>query len=232
MKSVDMDIRTRTEQELQPFIEMAETLGYSAILSGCTTDAITTRESPVQVYRRHNLKSKKLSELKAQVSKIHGKYALVSAPLLEVDTANWVAEDSRVHLLTVDITGKNILRKTTAGLCASHGTALEVPIASLLDANGLNRSRIIKAIRDCVTTATRANMKVVLSSGANTPVRMRSPVALFHIGMLLGLEENQAKEAILSTPSAILKENLKRLDGTQLRSGLEIIRNGEENESE
>jgi len=231
MKPVDMDVRVQTEQELQPFLKMAETLGYSAILSEFADGTSSNLESPVQVYRRYNLSSRKLSGLKAQLSKIHGKYVIISTPLFEVDTANWAAEDPRVHLITIDVTGKNTLRKTTAGLCAAHGTALEISIAPLLETNGLNRSRIIKILREAVTTAVKADMKVVLSSRATTPLRMRSPMALVHIGMVLGLDKERAKEAILSNPHEILKENLKRQNGIQLRPGLEIVGGGEGNET-
>lgn len=232
MKPVDLNIRAQTEQELQSCLYMAELLGYSALVSTLGNNITHNQESPVQLYRRHDLSSNRLSKLKTQISKLHGKYHIISIPLHDIDTANWAAEDNRVHLLTVDTMGKSVLRKTTAGICSEHGTALEIPIVSLLEYTGLDRSRIIKILRDAVATAIGANMKVVLSSGAITPLRMRSPVALFHIGMTLGLDMNQAKEAILVNPSTILNEVLKTQDGTIVRKGIEIVKGGEGYETE
>jgi RNase P/RNase MRP subunit p30 len=226
LNAIDLDVRIQSENDLQNFLDMAQTLGYAAIASTLSLASEDKESSPL-VYRRVNLGISKLSTLKKQATKARSQNHIVAIPFRGVDTANWAAEDNRIDILTVDPTGKNGLRKTTASMSAKHGTALEVSIAPLLKCNGLERSRMIRTIHDSITVATRAWMKIVLSSGANIPIHMRAPVALRHIGMTLGLDRKTADDAIILNPKEILTRNVEWMKGNQIGPGIEVIKGDE-----
>ena len=76
---------------------------------------------------------------------------------------------------------------------------------------------------DAIKTATQCEMKVILSSGASDPIHLRSPFAMIHIGMFLGLTRAMAIESISEHPMAIIKRNMRRLDENFIRPGLEIV---------
>ncbi|MFW9851111.1 MAG: RNase P subunit p30 family protein [Candidatus Thorarchaeota archaeon] len=223
LNAIDLDVRIQSEENLSKFLDMAQNLGYSAIATTLLLDAENTETSPL-VYRRINLDVTKLSSLKKKVVQARAHYHVVAAPIRGVDTTNWAAEDSRIDILTVDPTGKEKLRKTTANISAEHDTALEICIAPLLGCNGLERSKMIRVLHDSISVATRAGMKIVLSSSASFPIQMRAPVALSHIAMTLGMDRKTAADAIQLNPQMILARNIKRMKGNQIGPGIEIIR--------
>ncbi|MHA1906411.1 MAG: RNase P subunit p30 family protein [Candidatus Thorarchaeota archaeon] len=223
MNAIDLDIRISTEKELPKFLEMAQSLGYSAIASAHPFENKTV-DSELPIYRRINLESRKLSTLKKQATSARTQHSIVAMPLHGIDIANWAAEDPRIDILTIDFTGKHILRKTTANMSSKHGTALEVSIAPLLGCTGLERSRLIRNIHDSIIVALRAEMTILLSSGANAPIHMRSPVALRHIGMTLGLDRKIADEAILVNPKELITQNLERMNGNRIGPGIEVVK--------
>jgi RNase P/RNase MRP subunit p30 len=223
LNAIDLDVRISKEEELPHFLDMAKSLGFSGIASTLSTNNKITDTTPL-IYSRINLETRKLSTLKKHAADARSKYSVIAIPILGVETANWAAEDSRIDILTVDYTGKNVLRKTTASMSANHGTALEICIAPLLGCNGLERSKIIRNIHDSITVATRSGMKIVLSSGATSPIHMRSPVALRHIGMTLGLDRKEANEALLLNPQELITKNRDRIDGNHIGPGIEVIK--------
>src|SRR4030042_1254801 len=116
----------------------------------------------------------------------------------------------RVDLLTFDPSKEHRLRETTASLASSSATALEIQAAPLLQSSGLQRSKILKTCRETVATAVDAGMGVVLSSGAAHPMGLRSPVAMVHIGLLLGIERKLAESAIQELPAHLIERSMKR----------------------
>jgi RNase P/RNase MRP subunit p30 len=106
-------------------------------------------------------------------------------------------------------------------------TALELQIAPLLNSSGLHRSKILKAYREAVVTAVGAGMGLVLSSGATHPMGLRSPLAMMHIGMLLGIDRTLAEKAVHELPTCIIERNMKRLSPEYVGPGVEIVRRGE-----
>jgi len=223
LTAIDLDVRISIENEIPRFLEMAQALGYSAIGSTIFSDD-KDAELAVPIYSRINLKVRKLSTLKKLATEARFHYSIVAVPLQGIETMNWAAEDSRIDLLTIDPSGNHVLRKTTANISATNETALEVCIAPLLTSIGLDRSRIIRNLHDSIVVALHAGMKIILTSGADLPIHMRSPVALRHIGMMLGLSRKGADDAILSNPKELVIQNLKRTSGDYIGPGVEILR--------
>ena len=67
-------------------------------------------------------------------------------------------------------------------------------------------------------------MMIVLTSGANSPIELRSPVAMMHIGILLGMEKHYAERAIDEIPSSIVQRNLKKMEQGYVAEGIEIVK--------
>ena len=141
-----------------------------------------------------------------------------------IDRINWAVEDKRIDLLTINPSGDHALRATTARLASGTEVALEIQIAPLLQTSGLNRSKMLKIYREAIETARDNDMMIVLTSGARTPIELRSPVAMTHIGILLGLERSYAEKATDEFPSTIVLRNLKKLDPDYVTAGVELIK--------
>jgi RNase P/RNase MRP subunit p30 len=105
---------------------------------------------------------------------------------------------------------------------------LEIQIAPLLKSTGLDRSKILKSYREAVTTARNGGMDVVLTSGANRPLGLRSAVAMAHIGILLGMDRAYADSAVTGLPLSIVERNMRKLTPGFVSDGIEVIQKGEE----
>ncbi len=223
MNYTDLNVVADSETVLKRFIEMGTQLGYSGL--GICGDAGKNIPSapPLSLHPRIDLKPRRLPVLKKEARKARNHYMITAVGLGGIDSTNWAAEDSLIDLLTLIPSSNEKLRTTTANLAAKNGTALEIPIHHLLTTTGLVRSRIIKTMRDSIEIAVHADMKVVLTNGSKKPIHLRSPRAMYHIGLMLGLDESTASAAISGIPNGIIVMNLKRLDENYILPGLEII---------
>jgi RNase P/RNase MRP subunit p30 len=68
-----------------------------------------------------------------------------------------------------------------------------------------------------------AGMRIVLTSGANRPMGLRSSVAMAHIGILLGMDRVYADKAVNEFPKAIIERNLTKIQPNFVSDGVEII---------
>jgi RNase P/RNase MRP subunit p30 len=228
MSAIDLDVLPGGEHHLSEYLEMAELLGFShiGVRRSSRDQQISGKTRPVT---RIDLEGRSLVTLKQHLVRVRHSTLVVGLPLRGIESANWAAEDTRVDLLTLEYPQKDTgLRSSTARLAAQFGTALEVPVLPLLVTDGLQRSKIIKVFSESIQTALGGNMGIVLSSGADLPLRMRSPLALQHIGILLGLETHVAKAAVRGVPKRIIDLNSMKLEKSYLGSGLEIVRGGSE----
>lgn len=221
MRYIDLNINADTPQAIQSLSSMGGALGYS----GLAAKGQSYHEAPVQIelFSRADLTAKRLAGLKKEVSRTRKRHLVLATPLGGVDTTNWAAEEGTIDLLTLPLTGNGRLRTSTARLAAGSNTALEIVIHPLLITKGLERSRVLKTMTDAIKIAVQGEMKVVLTSGALQPIHMRSPYAMIHIGMLLGLERLESIESISQTPHEIIERNIKRLDDNYILPGLEVV---------
>ncbi|RDE11800.1 MAG: hypothetical protein C4K48_10945 [Candidatus Thorarchaeota archaeon] len=227
--AVDIGVNTPDMKDIGSFGRLAHQIGFTGIaISGVMDQPVTEISEGITVYRRVNLTGKGINSLRNQIQRIRKNAIIVAIQLGSIDTTNWAVEDQRVDLLTFDPSKEHRLRETTASLASGSATSLEIQIAPLLHSSGLQRSKILKTYREAVATALDAGMGVVLSSGAAYPMGMRSPVAMVHIGLLLGIERTLAERAVQELPAHLIERSMKRRQPEFVSPGVEILR-GEEN---
>jgi RNase P/RNase MRP subunit p30 len=173
---------------------------------------------------RVDLVGKGLDSTKKLLARIGRQVAVIAVPLTDIEISNWAAENSRVDLLTVtELSKESTIRESTAKLAALNGIALEIPVAPLLRFSGLERSKVLKVYRESVTTAIAAGMKVVLSSFASEPIFMRAPAAMWHIGIILGMDKRQSRECVFQVPDQILSRSEKKKRSQSFAPGIEVV---------
>jgi RNase P/RNase MRP subunit p30 len=229
MMAMDIGVNITDREEIDLCVRLAQQIGFAGIaVLGEMSEPVTRITHDFMTYRRIDLRGKGLSSLRDQIDTARKRGLVVAMQLGAIEATNWAAEDPRVDLLTLDPSKEYRLRDTTAHLATSSSTYLEIQIAPLLSSTGLNRSKILKSYREAVITAIDANMGIVLSSGATYPMGLRSPVAMVHIGMLLGLERGAAEQAVIELPARIIERNMKRMGPEYVRAGVEIRRGGKD----
>ncbi len=229
-KTIDLNTSVRSGDDIESFIGMARRLGLSGMTLQMTMrPPIRRLDDGFILVARLNLKESGLSQMKQRVRRMRERTALIAAPLKTTDIANWAAKDPRVDIIMPY--GPHYdqrLRKSTARLAAEFGTALEIPIAPLLEYRGLARAKMLKAFREMVRTATAEGMPVVVASGASRPIMLRAPMAMQCAGRVVGLNCEQARLAIADIPLSLIETNEKRLSGDYVYPGIEILQRGEE----
>ena len=225
---VDVGVSVSNMERVDSFGDLAHRIGFTGIaVAGLMDQPFSFLTEGITVYKRVNLTGKGINALRNQIDRVRKNTAIVAVQVGSIDATNWAAEDRRVDLLTLDPLKDHKLRETTACLASTSLTALELQIAPLLSSSGLHRSKILKAYREAVITTLDAGMGLVLSSGATHPMGLRSPLAMKHIGMLLGIDGTQAERAVHDLPAKIIERSLKRLRPEFINPEVEIIRRGE-----
>lgn len=223
--TIDVGVSISDMKSVALFGEFAHRIGFSGFaVSGVVDQPVTELPEGIKVYRRVDLVGKGMNSLRNQIERVKKSAIIIAAQLGPIDTTNWVADDQRVDLLTFDPSKEYKLRETTASLASASATFLEIRIAPLLHSSGLQRSKILKAYRETVTTAVDAGMGLVLSSGAVNPMQLRSPVAMQHIGMLLGIDRVLAERAIDGLPAQLIERSMKKRRPEFVSPGVEILR--------
>lgn len=224
MEAADLNVRAKNRQHLDEFLKMAKEYHFQAIATPTSLKKPVIEEKGFKLCRRIEVKADKLGTLKSRVGQWRRKAVIIAVRIGDVNAINWAANDHRVDLLTTyGHPWQKDLRYSTAKLAASTDTALEVNIVYLLQVSGLKRSRVLKSLRESIRTACRAGMRVVLSSGADSPLRMRSPTALEYIGSLLNINYTTTEKAIRNYPMEIVKRNVAKLGENFIAPGIELI---------
>lgn len=231
--TVDIGVYVSDMERISSFGKMAHQIGFTGIaVTGLMDQPFKHLAEDITAYRRVNITGRGINSLRKQIERVRKNTLVVAVQLGSIDLTNWAAEDRRVDLLTLDPSKDHRLRETTACIASNSSTALEIQVAPLLNSSGLQRSKILKAYREAVTTAIDTGMGVVLSSGATHPMGLRSPLAMMHIGMLLGIDKPLVERAVHKLPTYIIERSLKKLSSEFVGPGVEIVQKGKVHEKE
>jgi ribonuclease P/MRP protein subunit RPP1 len=74
-----------------------------------------------------------------------------------------------------------------------------------------------------VRIARRHNVDMVLSSGATSPLLVRTPIQLAAIAEILGLSKQQAINGVSTIPSHLLNANVERRSRNYVEEGVKTI---------
>jgi RNase P/RNase MRP subunit p30 len=223
---IDLNVKIPSSDLCHSFIEMAEQLGITGLAVPFKLEnPLIKTKSGITLFRRTNLTGNSVPALRKQLRQVRQQSIIVAVPFKSIEIVNWAAGDSRVDLLTFDhLSTENMLRESTAQLAADSETVLEIPVFSLLKTQGLDRSRIVKPIREACEIAYNEGMNVVLSSGSTAPIEMRSPVALQHIGLFFGMDTQYWKKSVFEIPNQIIERTQKKMHPDHIASGIELVR--------
>lgn len=224
---IDLGVMNSDSAEIDPFCRMGRSLDFSGLAVHSNLNRPEKTVEQMKIYRRVDIKGKSIGSIKKQIGQARNTSVILTLEIGAIDRTNWIVEDGRVDLLTINSSSEHSLRVTTARLASEAEIALEIQIAPLLHTSGLNRSKMLKTYREAIETAHDNDMMVVITSGTHIPMGLRSPVAMVHIGMLLGLDKSYAQKAIDDFPSVIVHRNLKKLDPSYVGKGVEIIKGSE-----
>ncbi len=92
-----------------------------------------------------------------------------------------------------------------ARLAAANKTALELCFREIESTSGYIRARILNNLRKTIITAKKYHAPLIITSGASSPMMVKSPRTLVAFGKILGLDYPEAKACIYTIPKMVLE---------------------------
>lgn len=92
----------------------------------------------------------------------------------------------------------------TARFASENKIALDFQMGELIKYRGVRRSRIFEWMRENLLLARKYGTPILITSGASSIYEIRAPRELIALGILVGMGEEEAKNALGVTPQLIL----------------------------
>ncbi len=113
---------------------------------------------------------------------------------------------SKAQVLLNPITsGKLTVDSAVVEIAKQRGVAIAISFRQFLVASRFKRARLISAYSKLIQLCLKMKVRVILVSDARDAWEARAPEQLIALGVLLGLNPQQAKWAIAKAPAALLK---------------------------
>ena len=109
-----------------------------------------------------------------------------------------------------------------ARACAEKGIAIEFCFANVLNSHGRKRSQILARMAQNVQICRYSGCDMVITTGATEIYGSRLPRDLMAFGIVLGMSQEEAKNAISMNPKRILDRSARRMDPNIILNGLEV----------
>jgi len=116
------------------------------------------------------------------------------------------------------------LNHVMAKLAAKNRVAIEINFREILLSSKSTSSHIMHHIRNNVKLCKKYKTPIIVSSGAVSHWQLKDPKVLMSMGCLLGLELNEAKDALSRRPQNMIRMIKERQDKKWVRPGVKVVR--------
>ncbi len=242
MKSrfVDLHLRPPIDQidKVQMLIEKSAELGYSMV--GLTFPTDVKREHIAHIRKacmdlgldlvtRVDLTPKNSRELLSALNKVRRKFEVVAVNCQNKEVYIQAAKDRRVDLISsLGDYRRHFFGVSEARLASEKSAALEINLTPLLYLGGFRRIQFMSILRREISSASRFNVPIVLSSGADNPRLLRKPDDYVFLAYLIGFDPHAAKLALSTNPRSIVERNRSKMSPNYICPGVHLVKRGED----
>ena len=218
---VDLNIRDPGDPNiLTEMLGLASKFGFKGIALASESPAPQILRDEAQTLgidlaSRIDLRPRNANELSRILRRVRRKYEIVAVHCTSKAVSRQAAKDHRVDILNFPHlnNGRRMsFDRQGASLAAGSNCAYEVILSNLLDYSVEEWPRILINMRKDIWNADHEGVPVVLSSGADTPLRMREPRAIASITSLFGITEDMGLDAVSENATRILERNRRKLE--------------------
>jgi RNase P/RNase MRP subunit p30 len=132
------------------------------------------------------------------------------------------SQTSEVDLLIPQLQMGICLDYVTTRFARDSGVAIGISLDQLLTST--DRARVLANMRESITLAKKYGTELVLTSGARDEWELRDPWCMIGIGVMLGMELKEAKEAVSSTPLRIARLSKQKQAPEWVMPGVRVLR--------
>lgn len=232
----DLHLRVplKDADKTEKMIQKAKDLGYNII--GISLPFNVRKEqishlkqvcedAKIDFVTRVDLSPRNSNELLSELRKCRRKFEIVAVRCNSKDVARQAAKDRRVDLLQFSVTNnrKRFFDEQEAELASQALAALEIEMAPILQLTSFSRIRLLSALRKEVATAERADVPVVLSSGAAKEQLMRGHHDFAALTTIFDMTLSSALKALSEAPREIVGRNRNKLSPDYVAPGIRVI---------
>jgi ribonuclease P/MRP protein subunit RPP1 len=222
------------KSSVEDFARRAKTLGFKGICFAVyykdrkqvdrlkKTAVETSKKIGIDIFI--GLEATTLEELKKLIN-IRRDYDLLLVRGTDLNLNRKAVETKEVDILThPEYNRKDSgLNHVMAKLAAKNQVAIEINFREILLSSKNTRSHIMRHIRENVKLCKKYKTSIIISSGAVSHWQLKDPKVLMSMGCLLGLELNEAKDALSKTPENMIKMIKERRDRRWIRPGVKVV---------
>jgi ribonuclease P/MRP protein subunit RPP1 len=243
MKSrfTDLHLRPPIDQidKVQILIEKSAELGYDMVGLTFPVDVKmehvehirkTCMDLDLDFVTRVDLTPKNGRELLSALKKIRRKFEVVAVNCQNKEVYIQAAKDRRVDLIS-SVSGDykgHFFSASEARLASEKGAALEVSLTPLLYLEGFRRIQLMSVLRRETLAASKFNVPIVLSSGADSPRLLRKPNDYIFLAYLIDLDPHTAELALSTNPRSIVERNRSKMSPNYICPGVYLVKRGED----
>lgn len=229
-KFYDLNVHSQLDFADSPnrMVLEAKKLGYSGIcLSSInpgnvifSPDISTSLINNFDVYTGIEIKEDNVAKMKKNVVRLREKcdIIIVGGGFEEINRA--ALEDGKVDILSHSTSRGSPLNHILAKAAADNGVALDFDPDTIIMQRGGNRIKILTSLRKNVQLARKYDVPMIITSNAKSHYDLRGPREMMALGMIMGMSQNEALQALSSVPQAIIKRNL---DPNRIMDGVEVL---------
>ena len=229
-KFYDLNVHSQPDFADSPnrMVLEAKKLGYSGIcLSSInpgnvilSPDITTHLTKNFDVYTGIEIKEDNVSKMKKNAGKLREKadIIIIFGGSEEVNRA--ALEEGRVDILSHSASRGSPLNHILAKAASYNGVALDFNPDAIIMQRGGSRIKILSALRKNVQLARKYDVSMIITSNAKSHYDLRGPREMMALGMIMGMTQNEALQALSSVPQAVIKRNL---DHNRIMDGVEVL---------
>jgi RNase P/RNase MRP subunit p30 len=208
--------------------KLLRTAGYSTMAltvpSGLLRDRLsslrrTFEHEGLETFLRVDLAATSRVDLLRLLRRLRNTYDIVAVKCMNERVAPVACRDRRVDLVFFD--PRNPRAKFGHAYARLLRGALEFNLISTF--LGETRSEIFVRVAKEAAVAKEHRTTVVLSSGCQSPMMVRSPLEISAIGAAIGLSMEQCSQGVSRWPLSIIKRNLERRARGYVEEGVKLV---------
>ena len=178
-------------------------------------------ELGIDVAKRIDLSPRTRIELLKDLRRLRGKYEIISVNCVNTKVSVVASRDRRVDIISIGYrTPITNLRRMISRITDKP---LEIKISEILNAS-IPRTVALRRLHEEIFIAERNKVPIIISSGARNHLMLRSPRDMAALGVLLGLDIDEALESVSKVPYSIIKRNRDKLSAKWIAEGIQVIR--------
>ncbi|HDM36291.1 MAG TPA: hypothetical protein ENG09_03430 [Candidatus Syntrophoarchaeum butanivorans] len=209
---IDLNIHVRPdgEDEIELMVEKLSEFGFSGCVILNHSDmwySSPDLEPPpgFSIYQGVEIRASSPRELVRLIGKFRPMVDLLAVHGGDEVIDRLALGDPRVDLLSHPGRMNHIMMR----LGSKKGVALELNLFDIIHGRGKRRTRSLFMMRENVRLARKYRMQVVVTSGASSIYDIRAPREIISLSKLLGMNQEEAKDALSVTPRHLLDKRAR-----------------------